>query len=341
VSGVRQTDPARAHALVVELAHRLRRAGCFERADGRYARRLAILVPAFAAAFVALHALRPGALWAALSVATAFASVQLGIVSHDAGHRMVHRRRGWNTFWGHAGMTFACGLSFTHWCLIHDAHHRHAQDESRDPDMQYARLFSVAPRAAAARRGLARRHMRVQHLTFWPLAALYAWSLRGDSIARVVREPARTRIDRWVLPAHYALWLIAPALVVGPLAAAFAYLAVSTLIGLYLVAIFAPNHIGMPSLTPDAPVTHLDQQTGTTRDVTGGRTLAIVMGGLEHQIEHHLFPRIVQPRLAAARAVVTAFCAEHGLPHHACSFRSAHREVLRHLSAMARVRGET
>src|SRR5512141_669533 len=114
---MRHPDRARAHALVVQLAQRLRRAGCFARADGRYARRLAILMPAFVAAFVALHGVRPGGAWAVLVVATASSSVRRGMVSHDAGRRMVHRRRSWNTFWGHAGMTFACGLSFTHWCL--------------------------------------------------------------------------------------------------------------------------------------------------------------------------------------------------------------------------------
>ena len=333
----RTYDPARDHGLIVELAGRLRAAGCFARCDRRYARRLALLVPAFAACFWALLAVPHGPAWAALVLATGFVSVQLGIVSHDAGHRAVHRHRGWNNFWGHAGMTFACGLSFTHWRIVHDTHHRHSQDEVRDPDMQYAATFSVHARGAAEKRGLAGALRPFQHLYFWPLGALYSWSLRWDSIARLIRDPDRTRVDRWVLPAHYALWLAVPSLVVGPAAALLGYVLVSTVIGLYLVAIFAPNHMGMPSRRDGERWTYLEQQIVTSRDLRVGPLLAIVLGGLEHQIEHHLFPGIGQPHLGAARRIVTAFCAEHGLPHREVSFLAAHRQVLGQLAVMARL----
>lgn len=333
----RPYDPVRDHALVVELARRLRAAGCFARCDRLYARRLVLLVPGFVAGFAALLEVPHGPAWVLVVVATAFVSVQLGIVSHDAGHRAVHRSRGWNDFWGHAGMTFACGLSFTHWRIVHDTHHRHSQDELRDPDMQYAAVFSVHARGVAEKRGLGRVLRPVQHLYFWPLGALYSWSLRWDSIARLVRDPARTRVDRWVLPGHYALWLVGPSLIVGPVAALASYVLVSTLIGLYLVAIFAPNHMGMPSRRAEERWSYLEQQIVTSRDLTVGPLLAIVLGGLEHQIEHHLFPNIGQPRLGAARAVVTAFCSEHGLPHREVGFFAAHRAVLGQLATMAQL----
>ena len=331
-------DPARDHALLLDLARRLRTAGCFARCDRGYARRLAVLVPLFAAGFAALLAVPPGPAWAALIVATGFVSVQLGIVSHDAGHRAVHRHRGWNNFWGHVGMTFACGLSFTHWRIVHDTHHRHSQDELRDPDMQYATVFSVHARGAAEKRGLAQALRPFQHLYFWPLGAVYSWSLRWDSVARLFGDPERTRVDRWVLPAHYALWLLGPALIVGPAAALAGYALVSTVIGLYLVAIFAPNHMGMPSRKPGERWSYLEQQIVTSRDLSVGPVLSVVLGGLEHQIEHHLFPNIGQPKLRAARAIVTAFCAEHGLPHRAVGFLAAHRAVVGQLADMARLR---
>jgi len=104
-------------------------------------------------------------------------------------------------------MTFACGLSWSHWRIVHDEHHHHAQDESRDPDMQYAVVLSVYPAAAAHKCGLATLTRPFQHIYFWPLGALYSWSLRWDSIARCAHDPTRTRVDRIVLPLHYALWL--------------------------------------------------------------------------------------------------------------------------------------
>ena len=87
----RPYDPARDHALMVELARRLRAAGCFARCDQLYARRLALLVPLFAAGFTALLVVPRGPAWALAALATGFVSVQLGIVSHDASRARLFR----------------------------------------------------------------------------------------------------------------------------------------------------------------------------------------------------------------------------------------------------------
>jgi fatty acid desaturase len=326
---------ARDREWVNELRDRLRAAGCFARCDRAYARRQAALLPLFALGYLGLWmgTWGPARLLGVLAVAVV--SVQLGIIAHDAGHHQVHRRRWRNELWGQLGMTLACGLSFSHWRLVHDAHHRDPQDEGRDPDLQYAAVFSVYRSAALRRRGLPRVMQRAQAWYFWPLAGLYSWSLRWDSAVRLFTSPAATRVDRWVLPMHYALWLAAPASVIGLGPALCNYVAVSTLIGLYLVAIFAPNHMGMPSLTSGEHASYLRQQLGTARDLRGGRFVGLLMGGLEHQIEHHLFPSIGHAQLGRARSIVTAFCAEHGLPHAERGLLAAHREVLRHLASMA------
>lgn len=329
-------DPLTERALFAALTQRVRDAGCFERCDAAYGRRLALLVPLFAALFASLLVVPPGLLWAALAFATALISVQLGIVSHDAGHRMVHRRRAINDLWGHFGMSFACGLSFTHWRTVHDQHHRFPQDEGRDPDVDYGLLFVVYDRAARApRRGLRRMFLAVQHASFWPLGGLYSWGLRTDSVQRCLREPRRTRVDRWALAGHYVLWLVVPMFFVPIWWALLNYVAVSTVIGVNLLAIFAPNHMGMPSVESDHRLGYLRRQLITTRNVEPGVVVSRLMHGLEYQIEHHLYPGIGQPRLAAARRVVRAFCAEHGLPYKSTGFVEAHREVIRHLRRLA------
>jgi fatty acid desaturase len=273
--------------------------------------------------------------WVFLCVLTGLVCVQLGIVSHDAGHGQVDRRKLWNSLWGYFGMTFVCGLSFTHWRKMHGAHHRHPQDERHDPDMQYGLLFSVHERGASAKRGLWRLTQRFQHWYFWPAGCFYAWSLRWDSIARIIKDPAHTAVDRWVLLGHFALWLSFPPLLVGTKGALATYFLVSTVISLYLVAIFAPNHMGMPSVGEGDKLSYLAHQTTTSRDVQGGWLLSLFMGGLEHQIEHHLFPRIAQPRLKVARTIVSAFCAEHGFPYVEVRLLAAHRDALRHLAQVA------
>jgi fatty acid desaturase len=331
-TGVRE---ARDRELVIELRGRLRAGGCFARCDRAYARRQAVLLPLFVLTYVGLWAGTWGPARLVVVLAVAVVSVQLGIIAHDAGHRQVHRQRWRNELWGHLGMTIACGLSFSHWRLVHDAHHRHSQDEARDPDLQYVAVFSVYRSAAVSRRGSLRVLQRAQAWYFWPLACVYAWSLRWDSAARLFTHPAATRVDRWALAAHYGLWLAAPASIIGLGPALCNYVAVSALIGLYLVAIFAPNHMGMPSLASGEHTSYLRQQLGTARDVRGGRLVGLLMGGLEHQIEHHLFPSIGHAQLGRTRAIVTAFCAQHGLRHAERGFLAAHRDVLGHLASMA------
>ncbi|GAA3120312.1 hypothetical protein GCM10020254_79300 [Streptomyces goshikiensis] len=67
------------------------------------------------------------------------------------------------------------------------------------------------------------------------------------------------------------------------------------LFGVYLGSVFAPNHKGMPVLRGDERPDFLRRQVLTSRDVRGGRFTDIVLGGLNYQIEHHLFPSMPSP----------------------------------------------
>ncbi len=62
------------------------------------------------------------------------------------------------------------------------------------------------------------------------------------------------------------------------------------LFGLYMSSIFAPNHKGMPVLNKESRLGFLQRQVLTTRNVKGGPLTDFLYGGLNYQIEHHLFP---------------------------------------------------
>ena len=83
---------------------------------------------------------------------------------------------------------------------------------------------------------------------------------------------------------------------------AFAFLGVQLAVfGLYMGASFAPNHVGMPIVARDAKLDFLSKQVLTSRNVSGGWWATVLMGGLNYQIEHHLFPSMPRPHLANAR----------------------------------------
>src|SRR4029453_18410053 len=74
---------------------------------------------------------------------------------------------------------------------------------------------------------------------------------------------------------------------------------------------FAPNHKGMPTLTEAEELDFLRRQVLTSRNVTGSRPVDLLLGGLNYQIEHHLFPNMPRPNLRHAQPLVRAFCAHH------------------------------
>ena len=101
-----------------------------------------------------------------------------------------------------------------------------------------------------------------------------------------------------------------------PLGMAFAFLGVQLAVfGLYMGASFAPNHVGMPIVPRDAKLDFLSKQVRTSRNVSGGWWATVLMGGLNYQIEHHLFPSMPRPHLAKARRLVREHCRSHDVPY--------------------------
>ena len=85
------------------------------------------------------------------------------------------------------------------------------------------------------------------------------------------------------------------------------------IIGMYLGSTFAPNHKGMLIIGELDSVDFLHQQVLTARNVKPNPVIDYWYGGLNYQIEHHLFPTMPRNKLKYAQPIVKAFCAEHGI----------------------------
>jgi hypothetical protein len=95
-----------------------------------------------------------------------------------------------------------------------------------------------------------------------------------------------------LLALRAALYLSA-VLWVLPLPEAVAFIAVyEAVFSLYLGCSFAPNHKGMPLIDGGSTMSFTARQVVTARNVSGGRWTGFILGGLNYQIEHHLFPTI-------------------------------------------------
>ena len=69
----------------------------------------------------------------------------------------------------------------------------------------------------------------------------------------------------------------------------------------------------------------------TSRNVRGGWLTDFALGGLNYQIEHHLFPSMPRPNLRRSQALVAAFCQQQGVPYCQTSLVGSYAQALRHL----------
>ncbi len=327
------------------LAGRIRDAGLMKRRPSYYGCKIVLTVAAYAAGWASFVAV--GNSWAALGVATALGVLftQVVFLAHDAGHLQVSGSHRVNRLVGLFVADALTGLSFDWWVPKHNAHHAHPNQIDRDPDIGAGAVaFAFTPDLAAApsvdgSRGRIRLLARWQAWLFFPLLLLEGVGLHITSVDALVRRRNRSAaLEGALLVGHAAVYLSAVFWVLSP-GRALAFIGVQQgIFGLYLGCTFAPNHKGMPILDRDAEMSFLRRQVITARNVRGGRFVCFAMGGLNYQIEHHLFPTMPRPNLARAQTIVSDFCSDHGLPYRQDSLGGSYRLALRHLHAVAKGR---
>jgi fatty acid desaturase len=205
-----------------------------------------------------------------------------------------------------------------------------------DPDIMMSVLAFTTAQARAAR-AMTRLMFRYQAYLFFPLLFGEAISIHVASIRALTRRTPGGRLaEAALLAVHMAGYLTAVVLVLSPVRAVVFILVQQGLFGLYLGCSFAPNHKGMPVLPPADRSDFLRRQVLTSRNVHGGWLTDLALGGLNYQIEHHLFPSMPRPNLRHAQTLVRAFCEQHGLPYCQTSLVASYAQALRHLNTVAR-----
>ncbi len=316
-----------------ELRRLIRQEGLLKRRPLYYAVKIAIVTALLAAGWTAFVLV--GDSWWQMLVAVYLALVfgQIGFVGHEAGHHQIfHSRRG-NGAVGLVAGNLLIGMSYGWWTGKHSRHHAFPNHEGRDPDIAIP-VIAFTRDQAAKRRGPLRALARAQAYLFFPMLALEALSMHVISVWAALRGPVRSR-TRWLecllLITHCAGYLAAVLLVLSPLRAV-AFIAIQQgLFGLYLGCAFAPNHKGMPVLSDSDTRDFLRRQVLTSRNVSGGRLTETLLGGLNYQIEHHLFPGMPRPSLRRCRILVRAFCAQTGVRYCEKGIIGSYGDVLRHL----------
>ena len=317
------------------LAVQIGDAGLLDRRPGYYSVKIVLTIAAFAAGWAALAVV--GNSWATLGVAAFLGAMftQLGFVGHDAGHQQVFRSRRANWLLGLAVGNASIGLSFGWWVSKHNAHHAHPNQVGRDPDIgEGLVVFTSIDGLGGEPRSLTRLAERWQAWLFFPLMLLRSAGLHVSGVQRLLRQRDRAAaVEGLLMAAHAALYLTIVLWVLSPLRALAFVVVQQALFSLYLGCSFAPNHKGMPIIEGDTEMGFARRQIITARNVTGGRFTNLLLGGLNYQIEHHLFPTMPRPNLARAQSMIRAFCIESDLGYCEDSLVGSYRQAIRHASA--------
>ena len=225
------------------------------------------------------------------------------------------------------------GLSYAWWAKKHGKHHANPNTVGKDGDIEPG-IVAFVPEDAQRRTGFAGWFVRRQGWMLFPLLTFFGWALHAHAVDAVARaEKVKHRKAEIALLAVRLVGF--PLLVIwaAGLWMGLAFLAVQVAaFGVYMGASFAPNHKGMPIIPKDMKVDFLQRQVLTSRNIRGGRLIDWAMGGLNFQVEHHIFPRMPSPNLHKVKPIVEEFCAEREIPYTETGLVESYVIVTRYLN---------
>jgi len=149
-------------------------------------------------------------------------------------------------------------------------------------------------------------------------------------------------LERGGIVLHY-IWVIAVSSGFGRFSLLYsvAYFMIATCsCGLFLALVFGLGHNGMATYDADKRPDFWKLQVTTTRNITGGHGIPQCFvdwfcGGLQYQVDHHLFPGMPRHNLAKTHELVKSFCKEWDVSYHEADMVVGTIEVLRHLSQVS------
>ena len=340
IANVRRTRTAPAGSAAspasdfTELARRIKDAGLMRRRYGYYWTKL-IGVPFAVTGALALF-LWIGDSWWQMFTAVGFAVLftQIAFLGHDAAHRQIFRSGRWNDWVSLIIGDLFVGMSYGWWQHKHTRHHANPNEIDTDPDIDLPVVAFTPDQAARPRPAFMRWLIGHQGAFFFPILLLEGLSLHASSVHRVFarKHVARRPVEIAFLAIRIVGYLTIVFLVLSPDKAAV-FLAIQLgLFGFYMGMSFAPNHKGMPLVPKGMRLDFLRRQVLMSRNIRGNRVIDFAMGGLNYQIEHHLFPSMPRPHLRRAAPIIQEYCRDHDVPYTQATLVESYAIVFRYIN---------
>jgi len=257
-----------------------------------------------------------------------FVSGQLGFVAHDSGHHQMSKKTKTNDLICMFHANLFVGISYAWWMHKHNEHHSSPKIEERDPDINI-KFIAFTKEQALEKKGFAKFITKHQAKLFFFLLTFEGYNLRAASIKYVIQK--KKFMEFLLMAMHYYLYL---SLIFYALDgwSILLFIAIhQAVFGLYMGSVFAPNHKGMPTFKEKDRPDFVRLQVLTARNIKPHPLVDFFYGGLNYQIEHHLFPDLSRKNLRKAQKVIKKFCKENSIDYYETSWISSFSEIIRGL----------
>jgi len=298
---------------------------------------------------------------------------QCGWLAHDFLHHQVFKFRKFGDLAGIYWGNLMQGYSVQWWKNKHNSHHAvpnlhssSAMAQDGDPDIDTMPVLAWSLKQAQSFRELdpnggdssfVRFMIKWQAFLYFPILLLARLSWMRESFKTAFGLGGSTKnaelemktkglqyplLEKVGIILHY-VWMAA-------FCSGFGRFSLVESVGLFLTAtcscgfllalVFGLGHNGMSTYDADKRPDFWKLQVTTTRNITGGHGVPQFFvdwfcGGLQYQVEHHLFPQIPRHHLPKVHELVVSFCKEWGVTYHEADLWDGTVEVVNHLSKVS------
>ncbi len=261
-------------------------------------------------------------------------SAQYGFIAHEAAHRQIFRNNKLNDWTGLILANLFAGLSYGFWLKKHNKHHQRPNQIGEDPDIAI-RVLSFTTESKMSKKGMERWFSDRQGYLFPLLLLFTGFDLLLDSVAGMGRKDRSIGIRilefSLMLIRQFAPYVVL-AIMFGPFWAVAMWFVMMMSFGFFMGAAFAPNHKGMPLVEKDSSLDFFSRQVLTSRNIKGSWLKDNLMGGLNYQVEHHLFPSMARPFLRKTHAIVAEYCRQNDVTLVEMNLLSSYKVIMQHLN---------
>jgi len=263
-----------------------------------------------------------------------FVSVQIGMLGHDLSHGQVFK----SSFANRTAALFAWaligGLSESKWYEKHSEHHESPNHIGHDPDLEIPFVFDekqIPDRSLFFKKWI----LPHQHVLFFAtLPFIYiTWIMFGMRHI-FYNFTLRASFELFLMILHFVGLFYITFAFLPPMVAIIFLAVVFCVSGAYMSLVFAPNHKGEDILGEDEEGSWLHQII-LTRNLYPSMFIFHVFGGLNLQIEHHLFPNMPRINYVQAQKQVKQFCSENQIEYSETSFFDSMKEIYVSLKEVA------